>query len=104
MRAFGAIVIAIWASWFSGQPAHAAGGRVALVIGNSSYQNVARLSNPINDAAVIAAMLRKAGFDSVDYLEIRDAETLRPPTSRDRLRILAAVRITGTRLIDNMAV
>ena len=48
--------------------------------------------------------LLKAGFDSVDYLEIRDAETLRPPTSRDRLRILAAVRIAGTRLIDNMAV
>lgn len=66
MRAFGAIVIAIWASWLTGQPAHAAGGRVALVIGNSSYQNVARLANPINDAAVIAAMLRKAGFDSVD--------------------------------------
>ena len=66
MRALGAIVIAIWASWPSSQPAHAAGGRVALVIGNSSYQNVARLSNPINDAAVIAAMLRKAGFDSVD--------------------------------------
>lgn len=66
MRALGVVVIAVWASWFLGEPAHAAGKRVALVIGNSSYQNVARLANPVNDAAVIAAMLRRVGFDSVD--------------------------------------
>jgi len=40
--------------------------RVALVIGNSSYQNVAPLPNPVNDAAVIAATLQDAGFDVVD--------------------------------------
>jgi uncharacterized caspase-like protein len=28
---------------------------VALVLGNSAYQNVARLPNPVNDGTVIAA-------------------------------------------------
>jgi uncharacterized caspase-like protein len=40
--------------------------RVALVIGNSAYKNVARLANPVNDAAAVVGMFRKAGFDSVD--------------------------------------
>lgn len=49
--------------------------------------------------------LRKAGFESVDYLEIRDAATLKPVTDRNRsMRILAAVRVGKTRLIDNMPV
>jgi uncharacterized caspase-like protein len=39
--------------------------RVALVIGNGVYQNVARLANPINDATAIAQMFKNAGFDSV---------------------------------------
>src|SRR5438128_2637251 len=40
--------------------------RVALVIGNAAYQNVARLPNPVNDGATIAATLKDAGFDIVD--------------------------------------
>ena len=40
--------------------------RVALVIGNSAYQNVAALPNPANDAAAVADMFKKAGFDTVD--------------------------------------
>ncbi|MFX8883317.1 caspase family protein, partial [Acinetobacter baumannii] len=40
--------------------------RVALVIGNSDYQNVSPLTNPANDAAAIAAILAKANFDVVD--------------------------------------
>ena len=39
--------------------------RVALVIGNSAYQNVARLPNPAKDGAAMADMLRKSGFDAV---------------------------------------
>jgi uncharacterized caspase-like protein len=39
--------------------------RVALVIGNSAYQNVAKLPNPARDASSIADMLKNAGFDSV---------------------------------------
>lgn len=40
--------------------------RVALVIGNSGYQNVARLANPANDAAIMAATFKKAQFDVVE--------------------------------------
>ncbi len=43
-----------------------AGKRVALVIGNSAYQNVNVLANPANDAGAFAEMLKKAGFDVVD--------------------------------------
>src|SRR5208337_3367581 len=34
----------------------------ALVIGNSDYRNVAKLPNPRNDAADIAALLQRLGF------------------------------------------
>jgi hypothetical protein len=40
--------------------------RVALVLGNSGYQNVARLPNPAADAKSIAQLLKDAGFDYVD--------------------------------------
>jgi uncharacterized caspase-like protein len=43
----------------------AAEKRVALVIGNSAYQNVARLNNPVNDARLIAETLRGLGFTLV---------------------------------------
>ena len=66
MRRLGAIIFAVWASWCLSESAHA-GKRVALVIGNSAYQNVPRLTDPANDASAIAAMLKKAGFDSVDF-------------------------------------
>jgi TPR repeat protein len=36
--------------------------RVALVIGNSIYRNVARLENPDNDAALMAKTLKELGF------------------------------------------
>ncbi len=39
--------------------------RVALVIGNSAYQNVPALTNPQHDADKIAASLRAIGFDTV---------------------------------------
>ncbi|MEW6766820.1 MAG: caspase family protein [Pseudomonadota bacterium] len=43
----------------------AAEKRVALVIGNSAYQNVARLDNPKNDAKLIADALKSVGFSLV---------------------------------------
>lgn len=47
------------------QPAWAT-RRVALVLGNSAYQNAVRLPNPVNDATAVAATLKTAGFDVVD--------------------------------------
>ncbi|MGY3691747.1 hypothetical protein ACVIGA_001827 [Bradyrhizobium sp. USDA 3240] len=47
------------------QPAWAT-KRVALVVGNSSYQNAPLLPNPANDATAIAATLKNAGFDLVE--------------------------------------
>jgi hypothetical protein len=40
--------------------------RVALIVGNSSYQTVPQLPNPSRDASAVAKMFRDAGFDSVD--------------------------------------
>jgi hypothetical protein len=39
--------------------------RVALVIGNSHYQNVTQLPNPANDAKAVAELLNSAGFEVI---------------------------------------
>ncbi|TFV39385.1 caspase family protein [Bradyrhizobium frederickii] len=70
-------VLLIVASWF-GTGAALAEKRVALVMGNSAYKNVARLANPANDAALVGGMFRKAGFDTVDIkLDLNVAEMRR---------------------------
>lgn len=52
-----------------------------------------------------AAALKAIGFDSVDYVAIRDAQSLAViETLAQPARILAAARIGRTRLIDNMPV
>jgi pantoate--beta-alanine ligase len=49
--------------------------------------------------------LAKAGFDPIDYVELRDAETLAPLAAASAPgRILAAAWMGTTRLIDNLAV
>jgi len=49
--------------------------------------------------------LLQAGFDSVDYVAVRDAETLERVENLNRpARVLAAAKIGATRLIDNMAI
>ena len=40
--------------------------RVALIVGNSSYQTVPQLPNPYRDANSVAKLFRDAGFDFVD--------------------------------------
>jgi Caspase domain len=65
MGAIRAIVLAACSVWLFSQPA-SADKRVALVIGNSAYQKVEPLTNPVGDAAAITAMLKNAQFDVVD--------------------------------------
>jgi pantoate--beta-alanine ligase len=51
------------------------------------------------------AALRGAGFDEVEYLELRDAKNLVPLTTLDKPgRLLVAAHLGKTRLIDNIAV
>src|SRR5882672_9355076 len=77
MRAVGAFVLAVWSVCLFGQPA-LADKRVALVIGNSGYQNVARLGNPTNDASAITEILKGAGFDLVESrLDLKISEMRR---------------------------
>jgi uncharacterized caspase-like protein len=80
------------------QPAFAE-KRVALVLGNSAYQNVARLPNPVNDGTVIAATLKNAGFDVVDSRhDLPAAETrraLRDFADRARDADIAVVYYAG---------
>lgn len=66
----------------------------------------------IREGAVVAdalaqarVKLGEAGFDPIDYVELRDAQTLEPLERLARpARILAAARLGRTRLIDNFAV
>jgi TPR repeat protein len=47
-----------------------AGGRVALVIGNSAYRNAIPLPNPKNDAADVSAALKNIGFDVIVGIDL----------------------------------
>jgi uncharacterized caspase-like protein len=73
--------------------------RVALVLGNSNYQNVAPLANPVNDSSKIAATLKDAGFDVVDSRrDLAAAETrraLRDFADRARDADIAVVYYAG---------
>ena len=66
-------------------------------------------TEPERALAAARAELEAAGFDAIDYLELRDAETLAPidrpiDESGRPARVLAAVHVGRTRLIDNMEV
>ena len=56
IAALGALLLAVFAG-----PA-AAEKRIALVVGNSAYQNITRLDNPRNDATLMAETLSSLGF------------------------------------------
>jgi uncharacterized caspase-like protein len=82
-------------------PLHAALAekRVALVIGNSSYQHVTKLSNPANDAELVGKLLRTAGFDVVESrqdLRINDMKrVVRDFTDKTRDADIAVVYYAG---------
>ena len=51
--------------------------RVALVIGNSSYQNAPPLDNPDNDAHAVARLLNTAGFEVITATDLTQNEMLK---------------------------
>ncbi|HWA60184.1 MAG TPA: pantoate--beta-alanine ligase [Caulobacteraceae bacterium] len=68
---------------------------------------VARGGAVADAEAQAIAEIRAAGFDSVDYLEVRSAEYLErlgPGPTDAPARVLAAARLGRTRLLDNVAV
>jgi pantoate--beta-alanine ligase len=78
-------------------------GRLNLILHDAI--KAARAGAPIADVETEASRhLTAAGFTVVDYIAIRDADTLAPVTDASNARILAAAWLGKTRLIDNMAV
>jgi len=72
--------------------------RVALILGNSIYQNVPPLSNPINDGAVMAATFKNAGYDVVSRFDLSALDTrrvLRDFADRARDADIAVVYYAG---------
>jgi len=79
-------------------------GRMNLILQDTAMR--LKHGDPVEVAEAYArAALLEAGFDSVDYVAVRDAETLtKVLDATGPVRILAAAKIGGTRLIDNMGV
>lgn len=71
-----------------------------------AVQNLAKGETVLATVAAARAELKRAGFAKIDYVEVRDAETLAPfdPASGRPGRVLAAVWLGRTRLIDNTGV
>ena len=84
--------------------AHAA-KRVALVIGNSGYENVTRLPNPADYATAITAILKEAGFVVDTRRDLKTADMRRAlrdfadmsatPTSPSSTTRATAWKLTG---------
>ncbi len=67
--------------------------RVALVIGNSQYQNLSTLDNPSHDAAAVAEKLRTLQFDLIGE---NGSPTETALTDLDRNRFLRVIdKFTG---------
>ena len=97
---------------------------LAMSSRNARLDDAARAKAPVLFAAITAAAadiraggsdrmaireaaeaMRAAGFERVEYIELRDAATLLPSDDPERpRRMLAAAWLGGVRLIDNIAV
>jgi len=79
-------------------------GRLNLILKDAAARVRAGEAIVSAEAAAKAALL-EAGFNSVDYVAIRDAETLEKVETLSRpARVLAAAKVGATRLIDNREV
>jgi Caspase domain len=97
LRGFLSVVVLLAAALLVSGPAFAE-KRVALILGNSVYQNVPPLSNPINDGAVMAATFKNAGYDVVSRFDLSALDTrrvLRDFADRARDADIAVVYYAG---------
>lgn len=85
-----------------------AGRKIAPALAEALYTAAEALANGTASAAVLQAAearVLKAGFERMEYFELRDAETLAPVEKAERpARLLAAAWLDGVRLIDNVPV
>jgi hypothetical protein len=71
------VIVSLFCMLFTADAAKA-DKRVAFVVGNGAYRNVAQLPNPPIDAKAMAAVLRNVGFDVVEGTNLtRDTMTER---------------------------
>ena len=65
-----------------------------------TLQNIAKGK----DIEAAKTELLAAGFTKIDYIELRDADTLKPTNKKHNARLRAALFLGKTRLIDNIAI
>jgi TPR repeat protein len=86
MRAVSSLVVAVLSLVVFAAPSVVlADGRVALVVGNSTYAHIGRLPNPDNDARDMSGALRRLGFEvttEVDADRVELTEALRAFTRK----------------------
>ena len=81
-----------------------ADGRVALVVGNSTYSHIGRLPNPDNDARDISAALRRLGFEvtiEFDADRVELTEALRAFTRRSAGADVDAVHLDAVARVEH---
>ena len=71
LAGFYLLVVVVASGWLT--PAHAA-KRVALVIGNSAYEQATPLNNAKNDADALAAVLERLGFDVIKGIDLNHSQ------------------------------
>jgi pantoate--beta-alanine ligase len=79
---------------------------VALPQALAAARDAILSGEPVDSALATARdAIRSAGFSSIDYVALVDADSLDPlDQPRGAMRLIAAATIGGTRLIDNIAV
>ena len=68
------LIVAAWLALLGDIANARADRRVALVVGNSAYTHTPPLANPANDATVIAAALRRLGFEVIAEVNLTKAK------------------------------
>ena len=74
LRGLGSKVILVLLTLISAVTGAAAQSRIALVIGNSAYQNARPLATVTGDATIVAETMRTAGYDVIEARDVRLAD------------------------------